>query len=212
MERWALDKFELDQIIDNGFLSVCFDHNYDPRYHPEFLNPILVKSLVFADYNPDKLFFKLIDIIRFEETHSDIIEQMGKNLKGLSKTKNISDAFPPKEKKDELPKEVIDLINKARLEIESIYKAIKEGEGFNKQGESHDEARMKDALYYFEENENKFEIIRKEDLRRKDIFQIYSSQYSRKVKGGLLQTIIKRHGHGRHAANKLFKAYQKIKQ
>ena len=107
------------------------------------------------------------------------------------------------------PPDVIDLMNKARAEIELIYKAIKEGEGFKNVGEKFVEARMKDALNYFKEHKDKFEIIGEEDLQNEEMFETSTSQYARTVKGKLLQTIVKRHGLGRHPYDKLFKEYQK---
>ena len=69
MEKWALSKLGLYQIIDSDLLTVYWDYNYNPNYFSEFLNPLPVPSLAFADYDPEKLFFKRTDVEHFEKTY-----------------------------------------------------------------------------------------------------------------------------------------------
>jgi len=73
MEKWALGKLEIDQIIDSGLLPVYYDYNYDPKYFSELLNPFPVPSLDFADYDPEKLFFKRTDIEHFEKKYRQFL-------------------------------------------------------------------------------------------------------------------------------------------
>ena len=116
-----------------------------------------------------------------------------------------------KDKSDDLPPDVIKLIKKVRPEIELIYNTIKEGEGFKHSGKKSDELRMEDALYCFEEYEDNFKIIKKEDLQNTKIFETSFEQHARAVKGKLLQSIIKTRDLGDYSYRILFKEYQKNK-
>ena len=69
MEKWTLDKYRLKKIIDSNLLCVYFDPYYDPKYFSELLVLFPVPSLDFADYDPDKLFFKRTEIEHFEKKH-----------------------------------------------------------------------------------------------------------------------------------------------
>jgi hypothetical protein len=108
--------------------------------------------------------------------------------------------------------EIINLMNEVRPEIELIYKAVKEGEGFNDIGKQYDKSRMNDALCYFEECEDMFKIIKKEDLQNIEIFRTVAQKNTRKIKGELLRNIVTRRNLGLYAYSKLFNEYQKQKK
>lgn len=97
IEKWPLDRFELDQIIDNSLLPVYYDPNYNHKYHSEFFNPFPVSSLDFADYDIDKLFFKQIEIAHFEETYPELFGKKG--------VKKRAEATEAKKRPNQLAKE-----------------------------------------------------------------------------------------------------------
>jgi len=73
MEKWDLEQSELVQIIDSDLLQVYFDPSYDPKYAsvPLALSP--VPSLDFADYDPEKLFFRRTEIESFETKYRNYL-------------------------------------------------------------------------------------------------------------------------------------------
>ena len=84
MEKWALDKLGLYQIIDSGLLPVYYDYNYDHKYFSKLLNPFPVPSLDFADYDPEKLFFKRAEVEHFEKMEANKRSKATKRKKGPS--------------------------------------------------------------------------------------------------------------------------------
>jgi hypothetical protein len=178
----------------------------------------------------DELFYHAIKSPRFKEVYKEppsqnyryewaittrlspgIDEEHSWILFSLTGKEKMNKEKKTKQNLNGFPSEVVDLMNKVRPEIELVYKAIKEGEGFNNLGEMHDNARMEDALNYFEEYEYEFEIIKREDLQNIKIFNTSTEKHTRKIKGELLKTIIRRHGLGDYAYGELFKEYQKNK-
>ena len=208
-ERWGISHDNLVQRLLNGDLKAYPDIISEP-YSKEDIedyvrncqeNPWMYEHGVWG------FSFRVDNVLEFEKLHNSNV--------GHDKDENELKVAMPEEmieqNLDDFPADVIDLINEARPEIELIYKAVKEGEGFNNLGEKYDDLRMKDALNYFEEYEGNFRIIKKEDLQNTEIFKTSMEQHARMVKGKLLQSIIKTRRLGDYPYDKLFKEYQKNK-
>ena len=166
--------------------------------------------------HPNEEFYRHIVVdgpkwILYDNTKFKIDKDEKNILKQNIPSADIQDDTPEEGLKD-FPDEIIDLMNEARQEIELIYKAIKEGEGFREVSQEAGNRRMEDALYYFEEYMDLFKTISKEDLINRKIYDTSYDQYARRVKGMLLQAIIKRYNYGFYAYGKLFEKYQKQKK
>jgi len=73
MEKWGLEQSELVQIIDSNLLRVYFDPYYNPKYASAPLTLSPVPSLDFADYDPEKLFFRRTEIESFETKYRNYL-------------------------------------------------------------------------------------------------------------------------------------------
>jgi len=110
-----------------------------------------------------------------------------------------------------LPKGVVELIEEVREsgEIEKIYQAIKENEGFSELSVDANKRRKKNALDYLEEYRNGFEHLDEKVLAADNIYATSESQYPRTVKGRMLQSLIRKKGLRAFSYERLFIEYQK---
>jgi len=133
---------------------------------------------------------------------------------------DIKKKFTTKDKKakakqdpEDFSPEVIDLIKKARPEIELIYDAVKEGEGFSEYSDASDEARKEDALNYYQERSGKFKYLNESILEDMKIYHITNTQTKRYIIGCILQALLEKKGFNSYTENyqKLYEIYKKIK-
>ena len=94
MEKWGLEQSELVQIIDSNLLRVYFDPSYNSKYASVPLALAPVPSLDFADYDPEKLFFRRTEIEYFETKYRKYLPSTASlysdNYNSKTKGKKIS--------------------------------------------------------------------------------------------------------------------------
>lgn len=69
MKKWGLGKSELAEIIDSELLQIYYAPYYDLKYFSAPFPLFPVPSLEFADYDPEKLFFKRAEVEHFEKKY-----------------------------------------------------------------------------------------------------------------------------------------------
>jgi len=112
----------------------------------------------------------------------------------------------------ELSPETQDILIKAKLEMESIYDAIKIEVGFSGRNPEAEERRWQEvAENHFKQRRNEFKFIRLDDLQDRGIYlQLGTNQGKRDFVGPLLKKIVKRHTQKEISSQRLYDAYKKV--
>ena len=137
---------------------------------------------------PYDLLYRKSDVDQFEAKYPE--------LKGIAHGK-------------EIPDRVINLMQRAKPEIERLYEALKNAGLGQDSGDPED--RWRDAvLKEFKRNESEYNLVRKDLLQNVNLYRLNIGQEPRDFKGKLLQLIIENQGLGRFNFQKLHDSYKRL--
>ena len=220
IERWNIDAFILRGLI--------WEHGF-PAYNTSTLKPVFtyrgpnawmaypISGMTEADMGRitvlsidqqkkelrQCLRFQLSDVEAFEQNYPELLIRHGSGTTAKDSVEYKPTAFRCPDESD-IPEEVVSLINKIRPELESIYEAVKEGEGFSEQSRGAAQRRQKDAINFFEAYPTDFSILKEEDLNKTDVYAVTNQQTKRAIIGKLLQRVVIRNGYGSYSYQKLY--------